>query len=270
MPWSQVAYSYDGTFNGFLTCVYESYVNKERPACFSAPGDVQLSLYPERAVETDAAHARRVLVSLPRRLSADGLHLVTHGFLTCLPEKEKHLYNFIALGYEQGPSVVRSLTDDRVAVLVKATTHLKGEVHLLRGFIRFSEQEGVLIAEIEPKNRVLPILRSHFCARYSGERFLIYDRTHKEVLFYQPSPKQWAIVPLEEFHPAAPGQEERDYRALWRRFYDTIAIEGRYNPKCRMTHMPKRYWHLMTEFNEDVPADPGLDGPARSQKELST
>ena len=55
MPWSQVAYSYDGTFNGFLTCVYESYVNKERPACFSAPGDVQLSLYPERAVETDAS-----------------------------------------------------------------------------------------------------------------------------------------------------------------------------------------------------------------------
>ena len=165
-------------------------------------------------------------------------------------EKEKHLYDFIALGYEMGPSVVRALTDDRVAVLVKAATHLKGEVHLYRGFIRFSDQGGVLAAEIEPKNRVLPVLRAHFCARYSGERFLIYDRTHREALFHQPG--NWAIVPLEEFHLAPPGREERDYRALWRRFYDTIAIEGRYNPKCRMTHMPKRYWNLMTEFQEDA------------------
>lgn len=250
-PWLSVAYSYDGTFNGFLTCVYESYVHRERPECISAPGDTQCSLYPERVIETDAAHARRVLASLPKRLSVDGVSLVTRGFLTCLPEKEKRLYDFIALGYEQGPSVVRNLTDERVSVLVKAVTHLNGETHLYRGFIRFSDQGGALVAEIEPKNRVLPVLRPHFCARYSCERFVIYDRTHKEALFHQQG--KWAILPLSEFHAAAPGEEERDYRALWRRFYDTIAIEGRINPKCRMTHMPKRYWNMMTEFQEERP-----------------
>ena len=26
--WPQVAYTYDGSFNGFLTCVYESYVHR--------------------------------------------------------------------------------------------------------------------------------------------------------------------------------------------------------------------------------------------------
>lgn len=41
------------------------------------------------------------------------------------------------------------------------------------------------------------------------------------------------------------------YRQLWTRFYNTISIEGRYNPKCRMTHMPKRYWAMMTEFQPD-------------------
>ena len=35
---------------------------------------------------------------------------------------------------------------------------------------------------------------------------------------------------------------------MWRSFYHTISIEGRYNPNCRMTHMPKRYWGDMTEF----------------------
>ena len=43
---------------------------------------------------------------------------------------------------------------------------------------------SILGSEIEPKNRVLPILRGHFCARYQNEKFFIYDRTHHEALFY--------------------------------------------------------------------------------------
>ena len=66
----------------------------------------------------------------------------------------------------------------------------------------------------------------------------------------QPGPKGWAILPVEDFQAGPAGPEELQYRQLWRAFYDTIAIEGRYNPKCRMTHMPKRYWAMMTEFRE--------------------
>ena len=56
---------------------------------------------------------------------------------------------------------------------------------------------------------------------------------------------------MEEFRIGAPGEAERAWRGLWRRFYKTIAIEGRENPKCQATHMPKRYRHVMTEFMED-------------------
>jgi len=270
--WTLASYSYDGSFGGFLTCVFESFVHREEPMAFSAPDDPRISLYPEREVLTDGAHARRVYASLARRISPRGQALVTEGFLTCMEEKERCLYQFIRMGYDRGPVVLRDLTDPLTARLMKAVNHLRGEAQLYRGFVRFSEQEGVLIAEIEPKNRVLPILRSHFCTRYSGERFVIYDRTHKEALFYRPG--RWAIVPLAEFHAAAPGETERDYRALWRRFYDTIAIEGRYNPKCRMTHMPKRYWNMMTEFQTEAPRSreqAGCDrekAPAR-RKEIS-
>ena len=246
------AYLYDGSYAGFLTCIYESYVRKELPVSFSTPEDPRISLYPERAVETEEAHAGRVYRSLSQRISLDAQRLVTRGFLTCMPEKEERIYAFVRLGYRIGPAVVRDLTDPRVAPLVTALTHLKGEAHQLQGFLRFSEQGGVLTAEIEPKNRVLPLLRPHFCARYSGERFVIYDRTHREALFYQPG--RWAIVPLEAFCAGAPGETELDYRRLWRRFYDTVSIEGRYHPKCRMTHMPKRYWNTMTEFQ----TEPGL------------
>ena len=71
-----------------------------------------------------------------------------YGFLTCLEERELHLWRFLRLGYDRGPWVVRDLTDDRVAVLTRAVGHLTGEAHLLKGFTRFSEQEGVLVGEI--------------------------------------------------------------------------------------------------------------------------
>jgi probable DNA metabolism protein len=77
---------------------------------------------------------------------------------------------------------------------------------------------------------------------------MIYDKTHKAALIYEN--RRQRIIPLEdvEFPDASP--EEIGYRELWKRFYNTVAIEERYNPHCRMTHMPKRYWENMIEVQE--------------------
>lgn len=259
MSWTQVSYTYDGTFAGFLTCVYESSRHQEAPAAFSGPEDPQLSLYPERPVETDAKRAREVYVSLARRISPAARELVALGFLTCAEERELLLWNFIWYGFARGRAVTLDLTDPRVAALEHAVRHLRNEAHLFKGFLRFSQVSGVLAAEIEPKNRVLPLLRPHFCARCPGEDFLIYDRTHREALFHQQG--NWVILPLERLNLAQASEEEQRCRALWRRFYQTISIEGRENPRCRMTHMPKRYWNTMTEFQSEESAGPPVSPP---------
>ncbi len=251
--WTTVAYVYDGGFSGFLTCVYESYVHREAPACFAAPEDPRVTLWPERRVEAHEAHARRVYRSLGEKIAPGARALVARGFLTCLPERELWLWRFIQAGYRRGGAMLQDLADPLVSTLNKAVYQLNHEAHMYTGFVRFSEQSGVLVAEIAPKNRVLPVLRPHFCTRFSRETFVIYDRTYREALFYQPG--RWAIVPLAEFRAAAPGETELDFRRLWRRFYDAIAIQDRVNPKLRMNNMPKRYWRLMTEFQTD-PGEP--------------
>ena len=172
-------------------------------------------------------------------------------FLTCLPDRELWLWRFLRLAYDQGPKIGRNLTDPTVDRVRKAVWHLEHEAHMYKGFTRFSELDGVLAGEIEPKNRVLPLLRPHFCSRYPQESFVLHDRTHHEALFHRPGLHGWTILPVEDFSLGQAGAEELDYRKLWRAFYDTIAIKGRYNPKCRMTHMPKRYWAMMTEFQKD-------------------
>ena len=52
MSWTQVAYRYDGSYAGFLTCVYEAYVNRESPIDFRPDACPLCSLYPERTVVT--------------------------------------------------------------------------------------------------------------------------------------------------------------------------------------------------------------------------
>ena len=42
---------------------------------------------------------------------------------------------------------------------------------------------------------------------------------------------------------------EKDFRKMWKDFYDTVAVEGRENEKCRMTHMPKRFWKHIIEVS---------------------
>ena len=250
--WPQCALRYDGTFAGFLTCVGESFRQKTYPFYFLPPGAEQITLYPLQEIPSDPALARAVYRALETAVSPAFRRMMTYGFLTCLPQRERSLFDLIYLAFHH--ALPQDPTDDRILLLTRAIGHLVREAEHYRGFVRFADYGGVLVGQIAPKNRVLPLLRPHFCARYSGERFVIYDHTHREALFYQPG--RWAIVPLDRFGVAAPDQAELDYRRLWRRFYDTIAIEERRNPKCRMTHMPKRYWNTMTEFQTD-PAPAG-------------
>lgn len=249
MKWIDCAYEYDGSYHGLLCCVFDSYTRKETPISIAVTGQEQTSLYPVHLVETDASHARRILKSLYAK-SGKAADLVKRAYLTCLPDKELCIYRLIHKLYDEGSGFLKNPTDPAVYPLHTAIRHMSGELEKLRGFIRFSEFDGIYAAEIEPKNRVLPALRAHFCNRFADQAFLIYDRTHKEVLLY--SGGRWQISALDSFRMAQPDQMEADYRRLWKTFYDTIAIKERTNPRCQRTNMPLRYRSTMTEFqNED-------------------
>ena len=246
---AEMVYYYDGSFDGFLCCIFESYSNKEVLTAIYRDEDAVPTLFDCRTIVTDAAHAGRVLRKVIKT-SPSAAQLLQKGFLTCMEDKELHLYRLVVKLLRDGPTFLRDLSDETLYPVACAVRHLNGEAHLLKGFVRFSELGGVLGSEIEPKNRVLPLLRPHFCARYREDQFFIYDRTHKEALFYARG--KAVIRPLDDFQMAPPDEKEATYRLLWKRFYDTIAIKERENPKLRRSNMPKRYWNTMTEFqNED-------------------
>lgn len=264
-----VAYRYDGGFAGFLTCVWDGLENKIEPAAFLVPED-GATLWEEREVATDEGKARRLYAALAKRVSGRFRHFITWGFLTCLPERELALFTLIRRGMQEGKRAAMDLSDPVMAKVMLAYQKLATEQDHLKGFVRFSELEGALVGEIEPKNRVLPILAPHFAARFSGEKLALYDRTHREAFFSVGG--QWKIIPVEDFSMGPAGAEERGFRALWRQYYKSVSIEGRYNPKCQSTHLPQRYRHVMTEFLTDEEMESGNQarlGPAHTEHLIS-
>lgn len=243
-----LVYTYDGSLPGFYCCVYESVYGKEIPQAIQSENDAQPTLFKQKQIVTDFEKAARVEKSLSWKISPRAKQLVETVFLSCMEEKELGLLRFLLLAYELGPNTLRMLGHEAVRPVLKAEQHLQGERHLLLGFIRFADHDGILAATITPKNFILPFIAGHFVARFSSENFIIFDKTHKAALLYQD--RKQKIIPVENIEFPPEDEKEKNYQKLWKQFYNTIAIEARYNPKCRITQMPKRYWENMTEMKD--------------------
>ncbi len=244
-----LAYQYDGSFAGFLCCVFESFSRREMPAAIYGEEPDQLSFCPVRYIETDQSKALRVLASIPQKISPRAEETVRTCFLSCHPQKDLHLLGFLRQGYRYGAAVENRLADPTVNAVMKAVKFVQNESHFIKEFLRFSDCGGVLTSIIHPKNFVLPVIQPHFCGRYPNEHFFIYDANHKTALAYHP--REWKYLAVDSFSMPEKGEEEQFYRSLWKKYYNTAAVEGRENQKCRMGHMPKRYWADMTEFEDD-------------------
>lgn len=253
-----VVFRYDGSLEGFLCCVFQSFVLHGKPRAIVTADEEQQFFAPTMEIETDRTKAARVYRSIVPKISKQALVFVERAFRSTLENKELLLLDFLDQGYDVGAQVFRRLTDDTVHALMGAVRRYDVEAERYRQFVRFSDYDGVLAAEIEPQNDVLIDLAPHFTTRYPNEHFLIYDSTRKKALIYRP--REWRIVPLEGLQFAELSKKEAQLQKLWKLFYDTIAIEERINERCRSNFLPKRYRKHMTEFQEfdDIVREPTL------------
>lgn len=54
---NEMIYLYDGSFHGFLCCIFESYAKKESPTAIACDEALSFTLFPTRNIATDSGHA---------------------------------------------------------------------------------------------------------------------------------------------------------------------------------------------------------------------
>jgi probable DNA metabolism protein len=245
-----VDYLYDGSFEGFLTCIYHHYASQKASGIYPKDAYQPNLLTDCKEVRSDEALAARVYQGITRKISSFDLERVYKVFLSSSPDKENHLLRYLELGFQLGGDVSRLHGNPAVFEVQKIDRQVGFEVHRYKGLLRFTVlANGVLYSPIEPDHDVLELLADHFTVRFREDPFLIHDKKRKKAMIAAGG--QWYICPFEETEIPARAVDELDYQRLWRNYFDTIAIKERTNKKCQKNFMPVRYWKHLTEMAPD-------------------
>lgn len=248
-------YLYDGTFEGMLCCVYAHYYLEKAQGIFLESAYQRNLFQAFCVVETDGERAERVYRAVKNKISGAALHRIYAVWLSDEPEKEMKVLRYLELGFRVGRQVDLLHGHEIVYDVQQAERRVYGERHRLLGLIRFSVirsktpvagHQEILYARIEPDNDVIELLASHFANRYRNDPLIIHDARREKALFAGGG--HWYIAPLSgETTPELAGNEV-EYRALWKQYFETIAIRERTNPRCQRQFMPARYWKYLTEL----------------------
>ena len=240
-------YYYDGSFDGLLTVIYMAYNDRESNMLRVNVKAEQLILaLDDIHVITDFSKARRVEKSICEKLSQNFLNNIRTCFLSNDKNKDTVIIHTVYKALKQGEEILNSL-DEHAFYMNKLVKQVLNERHKYLGLLRFKEmKDATMFSTIEPKNNVLPILISHFKNRMKKEKFAIFDKGRKMVVYYDGKKGEIFFVESLEIEWS---DEEIEYSELWKTFHKSISIKERENKKLQQSNIPKYYWkHLIEDM----------------------
>lgn len=237
---------FDGSFDGFLCAVYAIYYEKINPVSVQTQNDITLADN-LLTVETDASQAKRVFSAIKEKISHEAAHIVYNAFLSFEQERFVPIVKYIKHGFLVGHMVNSYLQLDYVRFVQKIASHTGREAHKLHGFCRFVEtKQGVLYAQITPKNDCLVLVAEHFKERLMNEAWVIHDKLRSQAAVYDGNSCVIVNAVNEGSITLAPKEEET--QDLWVTFFNNIAIKERTNKNLQRQLLPLYFRKNMTEF----------------------
>ncbi|MGV8096192.1 MAG: TIGR03915 family putative DNA repair protein [Mangrovibacterium sp.] len=247
---------YDGSFEGFLTVIFECYARKIIPVDICREKAFQENLFIGKLyIPCDEQKADRVWKALKAKLHRNNKNMPFFAFLSEEPDIEMKLYRFIRRMFDSKKSIETDYGDQDVLELRKIERKVMQEAMRIQQFVRFQEtRDGLFFAPIEPAYNVLPFTTHHFRTRFADQKWLIYDMKRDYGFFYDLSHTHEVVLTEKLFSPLngkvpvhLAKEEERIYQALWKDYFNQITIKERKNLRMQRQHMPQRYWKFLPE-----------------------
>lgn len=246
--------SYDGSFEGLLTSIFEVYEYKFPDPRLSAKNGAITLFGSQHVVHTSPEKAERVLKKLRCSLSAPICKKIYEVHLSEQVGIADVILRFVQYGLNKGKSACEDFSHESVITLHQTLKKVHRERHRMEAFIRFQQSaDGLFFATVEPDFDVLPLISSHFAKRYADQRWLIFDNKRKygilydlkEVHIVEQSPAGKTAIALSPY--ISLHEEEEKFQELWQQYFKSVNIKERKNTALHVRHMPKRYWRYLTE-----------------------
>lgn len=247
--------SYDGTFPGLLSAVFEAYRLRVEVRDIIPEDEVQQSLFDAPVfVVTNRDWANRVRAGIKGKCSADTVNLLYRAFLSETPGVSRLIYQFIKKAMLTPLDISDNYADETVLSLSKLRKQVGRELHRMHAFVRFQKtRDDIYYAVIEPDFNVLPLLPLHFEKRYPAQQWLIYDAKRRYGIFYDKQKTEFITfadggeLSYRQLNKSVLDEAEPNYQILWKSYFDSVNIPERRNMKLHLQHVPKRYWKYLAE-----------------------
>lgn len=237
-------YLYDGSFDGFLCCVYAHYYQESADG-IRIQGGEQMQLFYEKEVTTDYNISHRVFRGLQGRLGQEICEKIFRAFLSDLSGKEMMVLRYIAVCLKQGCEMDAYRTHPDILAVQRASERVAREAHRFLGWMRFSDIQGVLYAAYEPDADLTCFIMPHFVDRLRQERFILHDRKRKKAGIYAKG--YWEERPFDRDLRMYRSAKEIMTEEAWQTYFDHIAIAERENRALQRQFMPVKIWKNLTE-----------------------
>lgn len=243
--------SYDSTFEGFLTAVFEVFEFKYPNPKIVKNTDVQQYIFANPIeIITDNEKADRVIKKLKDQMESDGVRNLIYSFLSEKEGIEDLLFKVINYAVENPKqNIMKDFSNDSVLKITQITKSVGREKHRMEAFIRFELlKDGIYFAKINPDFDVLTLIIRHFKNRYQDQKWLIYDLRRKYGVYYDLENIEIITMDLDIKSIGNSFSDiEIEYQKLWSEYFDHTNIKERKNKKLHLQHVPKRYWKYLTE-----------------------
>lgn len=250
-------YIFDGTFNGFLCCVFEYFEYKDTDVHLQIERDgvAQADMFSQsKEIITDEAKAKRVQTGLQKRIGPSAAMDFFRVFLSEDRKAWAASFHIICQLFSGQGDIFRNYGDDEILYFSQTLRKVSRERHRMKAFVRFSKSsDGLFFALIEPDFNVLPLIADFFTERYADQRWLIYDVKRKYGLLYDKvNVREVKLAPGEKEALSAEAviildEKDEHVQQLWKRYYQSTNIEARRNIKLHLQHVPRRYWKYLVE-----------------------
>ncbi len=241
-------YITDGSLEGLLTAVHEMYYSGETAFDILREPPIQMNFHTSyKNILTDNLKAQRVYEAIEEKISERAAEEMTLAWLSELPLIGRQIARYIRMGFNVGYKVDFMLSHKDVMPVHKAASKVRMEVHRMLGLCRFSKTtDNLFLCEITPDHNILSLIAPHFAERMRDMYWIIHDKSRGISAVY--NQKDWYITPSSIPSKLMYSKDEEEYRRIWKTYFETIAIEGRINPKLQRAFVPIRYRKNIIEF----------------------
>jgi probable DNA metabolism protein len=281
---------FDGSFAGLLCAAGVASTLTKVPRTwlfFKSPDESEEFFEEPLDIQTDIGHARKIWKDAAARGYAASLGTCFDAYCSDSPGRNNHTGRVLCtilreaavsahgaaeLSFARGTTAgLSDLGDPDIFSVVTAAKRCRNQVQKMSGLIRFSElADGLWYSAISPDCDVLPLIARHFALRFASQSFMIHDLRRSTAIVHEPG-TAWHIVGGVSLPNGMRVSDlpctEKEFliRESWRRYFSSIAIEARRNPRLQASFMPKKYWAGLPEMCHDTVVD---DSRLPSKKEV--